>query len=291
MKLTKLIKSVIVLTSLFFVTAANASQLSQEIPYYGEEFYRDLQAGVSNDDLAYRIKAVLRSYHVKQDGQNDLIVESCLGQQGPCYAHRAIGYNAARVFLMGNYYLVRSGKGYAVHDVYCDKDRESTDFRGQAPAPNTVPDNTVVNVEHTWPQSRFTGKFSTEAQKSDLHHLFPTDSKINAVRGNNIFGEVSQETMTFQCPCSRFGFGSGGRTKVFEPPTNHKGNVARALFYFTLRYDMSISPAEETVLRKWNREDPVDDEELRRNEEIFKVQGNRNPFVDFPELADSIANF
>lgn len=290
MKLTKLIKSVIVLTSLLSVTAANAAQLSQEIPYYGEEFYRDLQTGTSNEDLEYRIKAVLRSYHVAQQGQLDDIVGSCLNQQGSCYAHRAIGYNAARVFLMGKYYLVQNGKGYAVRDVYCDKERASEDFRGQAPAPNTVPDNTVINVEHTWPQSRFTGKFSAETQKSDLHHLFPTDSKINAIRGNNTFGEVSQDTMSLKCSCSRFGFGSGGRQQVFEPPVNHRGNVARALFYFSLRYDMNISPMEEKILRKWHREDPVDEDEMKRNEEIFKIQGNRNPFIDFPELVDNISD-
>lgn len=291
MHLAKLIKSVIVFSLLSFVVTANAGQLSQEVPYYGVEFYRDLKAGVSNNDLQYRIKAVLRSFHVMQDGQLDLIVNSCDGQQGRCYAHSAIGYSAARVFLMGNYYLVRDGKGYAVRDVYCDKDRPSDEFPGQAPAPNTVPDNTVINVEHTWPQSRFTGKFSTETQKSDLHHLFPTDSKLNAIRGNNIFGEVTQDTQTLKCSVSRFGLGSAGRTQVFEPPMNHRGNVARALFYFALRYDMNISPAEEVILRKWNKEDPVDEEELRRNEEIYKVQGNRNPFVDYPELSDSIADF
>lgn len=291
MKLVKLIKSVIAFSLLTFVVVANAAQVSQEIPYYGEEFYRDLKSGISNNDLEYRIKAVLRSYHVSQGGQFDAIVDSCSGQQGSCYAHRAIGYEAARVFLMGNYYLVRDGKGYGVRDVYCNKDRTSSDFRGQAPAPNTVPDNTVINVEHTWPQSRFTGKFKTETQKSDLHHLYPTDSKINSIRGNNMFGEVSQDTTTLNCPCSRFGYGTGGRAQVFEPPTNHKGNVARALFYFAVRYDMTITPGEEAALRKWNKEDPVDDDEMRRNEEIFKVQGNRNPFVDYPELIDNIADF
>ncbi|MGZ3770867.1 MAG: endonuclease I family protein [Bdellovibrio sp.] len=290
MKLTMLIKSVIVFTSLLYFSAANAAQFSQEIPYYGEEFYRDLHDGVSNNDLEYRIKAVLRSYHVIQAGQLDAIVNSCENQQGTCYAHHAIGYNAARVFLMGKYYLVRDGKGYAVRDVYCDKDRSSDDFQGQAPAPDTVPDNTVINVEHTWPQSRFTGKFATETQKSDLHHLFPTDSKINAIRGNNYFGEVSTDTQKLSCSCSRFGIGTAGRQQVFEPPANHKGNVARALFYFALRYDMNINKDEEAVLRKWNKEDPVDDEEFKRNNEIYKVQGNRNPFVDYPELVDSISD-
>ncbi|MGZ3774240.1 MAG: endonuclease I family protein [Pseudobdellovibrionaceae bacterium] len=291
MKLVKLISSVIIFASLSFVAVANAAQLSQEIPYYGNEFYRDLGSGTANGDLQYRIKAVLRSYHLKQNGQLDLIVNTCQGQQGTCYAHVAIGYNAARVFLMGYYYLVKSDQGYAVRDVYCDRDRLSSEFHTQAPAPNTVPDNTIINVEHTWPQSRFTGKFNTETQKSDLHHLFPTDSQLNSIRGNNIFGEVTKDALQLKCAVSRFGYGTGGNQAVFEPPVHHRGNVARALFYFSLRYDLNISPSEEQILRKWNKEDPVDEEEMRRNEEIYKVQGNRNPFVDYPELADRISDF
>ncbi|WP_295905740.1 endonuclease I family protein [uncultured Bdellovibrio sp.] len=295
MKLAKLIKSVIVFTSLSVsVAQAAQQQTTRVVPYYGDEFYRALKAGVSNEDLENKIKAVLRSFHVKRASGNDLIVNSCMQAQGQgrCYAHTAIGYNAARVFLMGNYYLIKDGNnGYAVHDVYCDKDRPVSDFRRDFPSPGTIPDNKVINVEHTWPQSHFTRRFPDEVQKSDLHHLFPTDSQINAIRGNNMFGEVSHDLMELKCPASRFGLGSGGSDEVFEPPQDHKGNVARALFYFSVRYDMPINQLEEVILRKWNKEDPVDAEEMRRNEEIFKAQGNRNPFIDFPELADRIADF
>ncbi|WP_413569886.1 endonuclease I family protein [Bdellovibrio sp. HCB117] len=290
MKLLKLIKSVIVLT-LLSVGVANASQ-STVIPYYGEEFYRDLKAGVSNRDLQTRLKAVLRSYHVQRAGALDMIVKSCQAGQGKCYAHSAIGYGAARVFLLGNYYLVKDGNnGYAVHDVYCDKDKRRADFRGTPPAPGRIPDNGVINVEHTWPQSHFTRRFPDEVQKSDLHHLFPTDSQLNSIRGNNPFGEVTQDLMDLKCPASRYGLGTAGSDEVFEPPTAHKGNVARALFYFSIRYDLPIDQREEVVLRKWHNEDPVDEEEMRRNNEIFKAQANRNPFIDFPELADRIADF
>lgn len=291
--LLKLIKSVIVFTSLSLVCVAHAAQTSRAVPYYGDEFYRDLKAGISNEDLENRLKAVLRSFHVARASGNDLIVKNCMqGQkQGRCYAHSAIGYNAARVFLLGNYYLVKDDAGYAVRDVYCDKNRTRNDFRKSLPSPGTIPDNKVVNVEHTWPQSHFTRRFPDEVQKSDLHHLFPTDSQLNAIRGNNMFGEVSHDLMNLKCPASRFGLGTGGSEEVFEPPQDHKGNVARALFYFSVRYDLPIDQREEDVLRKWNHEDPVDEDEMKRNEEIFKVQGNRNPFIDFPEVVDRIANF
>lgn len=290
--LTKHIKSVIVL-SLLFVCAAKAAQPNQLIPYYGDDFYSAVKSGVSDDQLQYKIKAVLRSYHVTQEGKADLIVKSCLEQKGsPCYAHTPISYGDARKFLMGFFYLSPDGVGgYSVKDVYCDKERPARDFRKQAPKPGVIPDNKVINVEHTWPQSRFSHKFSDDMQKTDLHHLFPTDSELNAIRGNNWFGEVTTDLLDLKCPASRFGVGSAGSEDIFEPPQDHKGNVARALFYFSTRYDLPIAQPEEEILRKWNIEDPVDDEEIRRNNEIFKVQGNRNPFVDFPSLVDKIANF
>lgn len=296
MKLHQLIKSVIVTTSLFFIGAAQAAQTSKVIPYYGAEFYSDLGAGASGDALIQRIKTVLRSYHQTQANDLDKIVASCDGSQGKCYSHHAIGYNAARVWLMGGYYLKQDGSNYAVWDVYCNDYKDRGDFKGNAPAPGTIPNNTVVNVEHTWPQSRFTRKFPDDVQKSDLHHLFPADSKLNSIRGNNWFGEVTKDTVDLSnngCPNSgsRYGVGSAGGEEIFEPPTAHKGHVARALFYFALRYDLHIDQEEEAILKKWNRENPVDEDEARRNNEIFKAQGNRNPFVDYPELADKIADF
>lgn len=295
MTLTKLIKSVIVFTSLSFVCVANATQASQLIPYYGDEFYQDLKSGSVNESLGARLKAILRSFHVRRSEGADLLVTSCQEPraqgQGTCYAHTSIGYDAARVFLMGNYYLVEDESGYGVRDVYCDRERGGKEFRRSQPAPGAIPDNRVVNVEHTWPQSQFTRKYSSEMQKSDLHHLFPTDSKINAIRGNNMFGEVTVDLFPLKCPASRFGIGSAGTEEVFEPPQQHRGNVARALFYFSIRYDLPIDQREETILRKWHVEDPVDAEEVDRNSEIYKVQGNRNPFIDFPDLVDRLTDF
>jgi endonuclease I len=54
---------------------------------------------------------------------------------------------------------------------------------------------------------------------------------------------------------------------------------------------MKVSDQEEAFLRKWNQQDPVDQAEMNRNNEIEKIQGNRNPFIDFPELVDQVHNF
>ena len=77
----------------------------------------------------------------------------------------------------------------------------------------------------------------------------------------------------------------------FEPMDVHKGNVARSILYFSIRYKMPIDNLQETFLKFWNLLDPVDAAEKARHEGIAKVQGNRNPFIDRPELALEIADF
>lgn len=286
---TYFIKTVI-LIPMFFSGVVHAAALSEKIPYYGEEFFQDLNSGVADKDLSMRLKVILKSYHTPHNGTMDDVTSSCAG--AGCYVHTAFGYENARKFLFGSFYLIQDSKGYGVKDVYCDHNAMSDSFgeRGK-PGPGIVPDNTVINAEHTWPQSRFTGKYPTSFQKSDLHHLFPTDSQMNSIRGNNWFGEVVKDTQTLKCKNVRFGKPDGGGQDVFEPPREHRGNVARALFYFSTRYDMPIDPRQEAVLRKWNNDDPVDDEERDRNDKIAKLQGNRNPFIDYPELADKIHDF
>lgn len=285
---TNFIKTVI-LVPLFFSCVVQAAALSEKIPYYGEEFYRDLNAGVAGNDLSLRLKAVLKSYHTPKAGSLDQLSPTCSGNG--CYVHTAFGYDGARKFLFGSFYLIEHPNGYGVKDVYCDQDAMPEDFSSGRPGPGIIPNPTVINAEHTWPQSRFTGKYRTDLQKSDLHHLFPTDSKMNSVRGNSWFGEVVRDTQELKCKNVRYGKPSGGGADVFEPPKEHQGNVARALFYFSTRYDLPIDGRQEAVLRKWHREDPVDEEERDRNEKISKLQGNRNPFIDYPELADKISDF
>lgn len=283
------LKTVILFSIVVSSFLAHAASLSEQIPYYGKDFYQDLKAGANNFTLSSRLKVILKSYHSKQPEGLDTVAAECSGR---CYMHTPIGYKNARLFLLANFYLIKAPNGYGVHDVYCDRDIAPEDFpRGNGAGPNLMPDDRVVNVEHTWPQSRFTGKYDTETQKSDLHHLFPTNSKTNSARGNNKFGEVARDMQKLACPNVRSGVAAGGNSEIFEPPLEHKGNVARALFYFSTRYDLPIDPNEEAFLRKWNEEDPVDEVEMKRNDEIFKVQLVRNPFIDYPELADRIDNF
>ncbi len=276
----------LILSLQFFFTGAFAFGKEAELPYYGREFFSSRPSDSSLKELLFNI---VSATHTITPGSFDRIAPGCSGKK--CSRHTALGYSRARSFLLGDFYLVNTGHGYGVKDVYCDRVAEADEFQRVKPAPNVVPDATVVNTEHTWPQSRFVRGFPDEMQKSDLHHLFPTDSTVNSDRSSFDFGDVQRDSKRLKCRGSRLGFAIKGSQLVFEPPEDHKGNVARALFYFSVRYRAPINPEQEATLRKWNRLDPVDAEERSRNERIFQLQSNRNPFVDYPELVDEIRDF
>lgn len=285
-------KFTFVFFAIFIAQLSAQALLKQQKAYYGAEFYNSVLNKAHDEELKTALKNILKSAHTKNENDFDKLVESCDSQKN-CYTQTSIGYDGARSFLFGKFYLVKlDASNYGINEKYCDRIYQKDDFkRGSQPGPGIVPDSTIINVEHTWPQSRFSGKYPKDLQKADLHHLFPTDSKMNSLRGNNPFGEVVHDNGPTACSASRFGSGKDSSLDVFEPPQAHKGHVARALFYFSVRYDLPIRPSEEVILKKWNKENPVDAEEMARNEEIFKTQGNRNPFVDYPELADAITDF
>lgn len=193
--------------------------------------------------------------------------------------HRTtLSYTQARREIVGQLHMQSDRNGNFIHEVYCQKDYY---MRGS--------DGGTLNVEHTWPQSRFSGS-QKATQKSDLHHLYPADKDMNNRRANFKFGDVDGRSENLKCSESRLGLGRPDGPR-FEPPDEHKGNVARALFYFSVRYSIPIDSDEEETLKSWNHLDPVDAEELERNDKIEKIQGNRNPFIDHPEYADRIADF
>ena len=160
------------------------------------------------------------------------------------------------------------------------------------------------NREHSVPKSWF-GDRESHPTYTDLHHLFPTDSYVNNRRSNNPLGEVGSATYT-SGNGSRLGKSSypGYSGTVFEPIDEYKGDLARVYFYFVTCYrddatnwqdgtEQNIDPTEEFRLKPWSLDmflewaemDPVSQKEIDRNEAIYAVQGNRNPFVDCPEAA------
>lgn len=202
--------------------------------------------------------------------------------------HKSLSYSRAREALFNKLYLEKDEKGYFIRGVYCAQ--KYYPFGGNPPK-NRIPDHNVFNTEHTWPQSKFTNRFKTKSQKTDLHHLFPTFSKINSERGSLPFAEVNARR-NLSCSLPQSGTArSGGSGTYFEPPDSQKGNTARAMFYFSIRYHTNIDSTQENYLRIWHKEDPVDQSEKSRHELISRLQGNRNPFIDRPELVNSISDF
>ncbi len=150
--------------------------------------------------------------------------------------------------------------------------------------------------EHVWPKSHgFRNKSDTPY--TDLHHLRPADKSVNTSRSERDFtdgGEPHEEVV-----------GAFRGTGTFEAPDRVKGNLARALFYMAVRYEgedgnpdleLSMSTTESgtprigdlCALLGWHDSDPVEDRERGRNDRVFKVQGNRNPFIDHPEFVSEI---
>ncbi len=144
-----------------------------------------------------------------------------------------------------------------------------------------MPSGNVINCEHTWPQS----KGAVGDAKSDIHHLFPADPDANSKRGSFPFGYVKGNDLKFNEGGSKFD------GDVFEVRRQHRGNVARAMFYFSTVYEMPIDAEQEATLRKWHKEDPVDANEMARNDAIEALQQNRNPYIDHPEYVEKIADF
>ncbi|MEO6695411.1 MAG: endonuclease, partial [Ignavibacteria bacterium] len=135
-----------------------------------------------------------------------------------------------------------------------------------------------MNTEHTFPQSFFN---ENEPMRSDIHHLFPSDEQANSRRSNYDFGFVVSN-ITWQNAGSKLGFDFENQI-IFEARDQHKGNIARCLFYFLIRYgnpEVYMDLKQEKVLREWNLIDEVDDHERIRNNGIQAFQNNRSPFVD-----------
>jgi len=137
------------------------------------------------------------------------------------------------------------------------------------------------NCEHTVPQSWFN---KNEPMRGDLHHLFGCEVKCNSFRSNHAYFEFTEEKTMQDC--------GEMQPNQFEPAAN-KGAVARATFYFLVRYRGRLKttnlPADRIrMLLKWHDQNPPNEWERHRNQAIFAVQGNRNPFIDLPGLTKKL---
>ena len=157
------------------------------------------------------------------------------------------------------------------------------------PDGTVVPDGCSFNAEHSWPKS---AGATDEPALSDIHHLFPCFGDANVQRSSYPFGYTTCQdyACTWNEGGSELGKNEGGSI-AFEVRPERRGDIARAQFYFAVRYDKTIQGYVENDLRAWHSEDPPDSREIGRNEAIFSVQGNRNPFVTRPDFVDAIYDF
>jgi endonuclease I len=161
-------------------------------------------------------------------------------------------------------------------------------------------EGTGYNREHSWPASWFN---SLAPMYTDLFQLYPTDNDVNNRRSNYPFGEVTSPTWTTLNGCKVGPNAYPGYTgTVFEPIDAYKGDFARTYFYVTTRYytedsAWSSSPAAtrcelaawtKALLLEWNAQDPVSQKEIDRNEAIYAIQGNRNPYIDRPDFVTKV---
>lgn len=171
------------------------------------------------------------------------------------------------------------------------------------------------NREHMMPQSTFNSNYP---MYSDMFYVIPTDARINQLRSNypyGIAGSTNHYTFTNGSKISNNGTpGSGYTGRVYEPIDEFKGDVARSLLYFSVRYEGKLSsfnyfngtsaandrsPLDGTeekafenwyinLLLQWHNQDPVSQKEIDRNNAVYSIQKNRNPFIDHPEWVNVI---
>jgi len=214
--------------------------------------------------------------------------------------HTTLSYNS----LLDHFKKTDNKGNNIVWDMYSDENSLGYTFsyNSNASCGNYGKEGDCYNREHSMPKSWFNNE---SPMYSDLFHLYPTDGYVNGRRSNYPFGEVGSATWT-SSNGSKVGNSNfpGYSGTVFEPVDLYKGDFARTYFYMVTCYEDKVSswnspmlsgnkyPAftnwAQNLLLKWSRNDLVSPKEINRNNEAYKIQGNRNPFIDFPQLAEYI---
>ena len=202
-----------------------------------------------------------------------------------------LSYNAARDNMFENFDLIK--EGFTIRGVYTGLEYNYQNYPDRIEAQNNG-----FNTEHTWPQSFYD---SSSPMRTDIHHLYITNGSVNSARSNFRFDEIDDQLTDrwyyldqnlTSIPTENIDEYSELRSSTsFEPREDHKGNVARAIFYFWAVYqnnpdvvndgtdNEAFFDSMKDVLLQWHLQDEVDEAELQRSLDIESVQGNRNPFV------------
>ncbi len=288
---------------------------------------RSAQFGRLNTNWYANLPGDQRSYYQPAQGKQGKELFSSLHQiieRG----QRTLSYGSARSFMYGNADQVQRSNRRGLIASYSNmlipgSGGNGNRYKEAGDANNDGKSGDSINCEHTWPQSFFNKR---NPMKSDMHHLFPTLSKPNSMRNNHPIGMANGIVVYTTSGGAKLGVvDKTGRHNprdikqwynmpwnqqphdimrrdlqaTFEPPDSQKGNTARAMLYFYLRYyndnirqgafkeDVYWDKQVKTYIQ-WAKADPVDADERRRHEEVAQRQNNRNPFVDIPDLASLI---
>lgn len=207
---------------------------------------------------------------------------------------RVLEYGSGPGFTWEGFYNTDRNADNSVWDMYSDSIRYFNQFFSI----------NGMHIEHSFPKSWWGGHVNFAYK--DLFHLYPADGITNSAKNNLPLGEISGIPW-FNNGKSRIGknsFGIQYSGDCFEPADEYKGDFARSYFYISTIYQdlapLFNSPMLQNnsypvwqrwgldLLLKWHAQDPVSEKELKRNEEVYKIQGNRNPFIDFPALVNYI---
>lgn len=174
-----------------------------------------------------------------------------------------------------------------------------TDYEFVTSGTNYKVEGDCYNREHSMPKSWFNEE---RPMYTDIVHLIPVDGYVNGRRGNNPFGETEGERYQSSGGFSKLGKStvSGYSGMVFEPNDEYKGDFARIYFYMVTCYEDKVAGWDSPMLAgnaypaftdwaldmllRWAVDDPVSRKETDRNNAVDLIQGNRNPYVDYPGL-------
>lgn len=195
-------------------------------------------------------------------------------------------------------YSYKDARPILYNTVDCENNKiwleySSTRYDWQCGGSN-IPSLTIVNAEHTVPQSLFDSK---TPMVSDFHHLFASPTKLNSARSNFAFDEFDYSKCSKWCqgedcqttkPSGSMDDWDCVSNNKWMPRAADRGRIARAVFYFyTIYPQYSINDVGTVdIFKKWNSQFPPDDREKTRNDKINQTQHNRNPYVDDPSLVN-----
>ncbi len=236
------------------------------------------------------------TYYQKASGKSGSNLKTAMA--GIINSHTKIGYDG----LYEAYKKTDTRADGYVRDWYSitTKYRHVTDKAG-----SYSKEGDCYNREHSVPQSWFDGSSSKSYITCDVVHVIPTDGYVNNRRSNYPLAEVSEATYTSNGGYCKLGSckTDGYSGTVFEPNDAIKGDMARMYFYMVTCYQSEapgwghnvfsssyngFSKWALDMLMRWSKEDPIDAVEIARNNAVYEVQNNRNPFVDYPGLEDYI---